>query len=138
MAISEISKLEKSDLNAFLFSDVGQERSGMTMSVVSLIARMGADPWREAGRLAGLPQDAAREWLAQTIASTPSSTWSLPDATVIATRLVALLPSRTAERIIPVPAAWRDRLPVQKVLVPLGFAALGAAIVIALTQMGMR
>ena len=109
----------------------------MTMSVVSLLARMGADPWREAGRLAGLPQEAAREWLAQTIVSTPTSTWSLPDATIIATRLVRLLPSRTSERIVPVPPAWRGKLALQENFMPLVLAALGAAIVAALMHLGM-
>jgi len=31
----------------------------MTLGVVSLLARMGVDPWSEAGRLATLPKDAA-------------------------------------------------------------------------------
>ena len=65
----------------------------MSLSVISLLARLGVDPWREAERLAGLPKEAAGEWLAQTIASTPSSTWPLSDAKIIAARLIPLLPS---------------------------------------------
>src|SRR5437764_15194754 len=69
---SEISTLKHSDLNGFLFAAVGPEPSGMSLSVISLLARLGVDPWREAGRLAGLPKEVASEWLAKTIASSPS------------------------------------------------------------------
>src|SRR4051794_1793417 len=64
----------------------------MTLSVLSVLARLGVDPWQEAERLAKLPQTAAADGLAQMIAAMPASLWSLPDATTIATRLVALLP----------------------------------------------
>ena len=68
----------------------------MSLSVISLLARLGVDPWQEAGRLAGLPKEAAGEWLAQKIASSPSSGWPLSDAKIIAARLIALLPPRGA------------------------------------------
>ena len=86
--------LQRSDLNRFLFADVGVEASGMTLSVLSALARRGVDPWQEAGRLAKLPQNAAVDGLARIIAAMPASLWSITDATVIARRLVALLPSR--------------------------------------------
>jgi hypothetical protein len=46
---SEIFSLEHSDLNGFLFSAIGREPSGVTLSVVSFLARLDVDPWREAG-----------------------------------------------------------------------------------------
>ena len=95
MANTDAYALQRSDLNRFLFADVGVEASGMTLSVLSTLARRGTDPWQEAARLAKLPRNAAVEGLARIIAAMPSSLWSLPDATVIAARLVALLPSRT-------------------------------------------
>lgn len=98
MAQSECFALARSDLNAFLFSEVEVDTSGLPLSVVSLLARMGVDPWREAGRLAGLKREAARDWLAQKIAGTPTSTLSLADATVVATRLTGLLPTREPGR----------------------------------------
>jgi hypothetical protein len=52
MVYSEAFVLRNSDLNKFLFADVGSEPNGMTLSVVSLLARLGHDPWREAGQLA--------------------------------------------------------------------------------------
>jgi hypothetical protein len=84
-------------LNEFLFADVGVEASGMMLSVVSLIARQGADPWREAGRLADLPKDAAADSLAHDIADMPQGRWSISDAAVIARRLTGLLPTRPAK-----------------------------------------
>ena len=94
VAESDAYALQRSDLNRFLFADVGVEASGMTLSVLSALARRGVDPWQEAGRLAKLPQTAAVDGLAKIITAMPASLWSLADATVIARRLVALLPSR--------------------------------------------
>lgn len=92
MPSSDAFALQRSGLDRFLFASVGVERNGMTLSPASVFARLGEDPWREAGRLAGLPQPAAIDSLAQTIASMPGSPWPLPDAIPIATRLIALLP----------------------------------------------
>jgi hypothetical protein len=78
----------------FLFASVGTEPSGMTLSVLSVFARLGDDPWKEAGKLAGLPKGEAINSLAQAITGMPRSVWTLPDATAIATGLVALLPTR--------------------------------------------
>jgi hypothetical protein len=94
VADSDAYALQRSDLNRFLFADVGVEASGMTLSVLSALARRGVDPWQEAGRLAKLPQPAAVDGLAKIITAMPASLWSAADATIIARRLVALLPSR--------------------------------------------
>jgi hypothetical protein len=87
--------LPRSDLNGFLFSDIGVETNGMTLSVLSALSRLGMDPWQEAGRLANLPRTAAVDGLARIISALPASLWTLSDATTIAARLVALLPARS-------------------------------------------
>jgi hypothetical protein len=89
--------LRRSGLNEFLFAPVGTEANGMTLSLVSVFARLGNDPWLEAARLARLPKSEATESLARTIASMPTSTWPLPAATAIADRLIALLPMQFGE-----------------------------------------
>jgi hypothetical protein len=94
MPSSDAFALRHSRLNEFLFAPVGTETNGMTLSVVSVLARLGNDPWQEAGRLAGLPKPEAIESLARIIASMPTSVWPLPAATTIATRLIALLPTQ--------------------------------------------
>jgi hypothetical protein len=86
--------LGHSNLNGFLFADIGVERSGMNLSVMSALARVGLDPWQEAARLAGLPRAAATEVLARLIAAMPSGLWPMPVATPIAARLVTLLPGQ--------------------------------------------
>jgi hypothetical protein len=94
MPSSDAFALRRSALNEFLFAPVGTEANGMTLSVVSVFARLGNDPWQEAGRLAGLPKPEAIESLARIIASMPTSVWPLQAATTIATRLIALLPTQ--------------------------------------------
>jgi hypothetical protein len=83
----------RSDLNLFLFAEIGVEPSGMPLSVVSALARLGVDPWLEARRLAGLSRRAAADWLAEMIASMPASRWPQQEAMAVASRLVALLPA---------------------------------------------
>lgn len=96
MATTDVTALQRSDLNDFLFADVGTEANGMTLSVASVLARQGNDPWREAGRLADLPKPEATDSLARMIAGMPRSLWGLPDAVAIAVRLIGLLPARPA------------------------------------------
>jgi hypothetical protein len=93
----EVFALQRSGLNDFLFAPVGTEPNGMTLSLVSVFARLGSDPWREAGRLDRLPTAEAITSLARTIAGMPMSAWALSDATAIATRLIALLPGRSRQ-----------------------------------------
>jgi hypothetical protein len=94
VASSDASTLRRSGRNEFLFAPVGTEANGMTLSVVSLLARLGSDPWLEAGRLAALPQSEATESLAHSIVSMPTSRWSLQSATVIAAGSIRLLPTQ--------------------------------------------
>jgi hypothetical protein len=102
VATPDVTALQRSDLNEFLFADVGTEANGMTLSVASVFARQGNDPWREAGRLAELPKADAIDHLARMIAGMPRSLWELPDAGVIAVRLTRLLPARPARGAHPV------------------------------------
>ena len=95
VATSDVTTLQRSDLNPFLFAGIGTEPNGTTLSVLSVFARHGDDPWQEAARLAALSKADAAGSLAGMIASMPTSPWPLSDAMVIATRLIALLPSRS-------------------------------------------
>jgi hypothetical protein len=94
VAAPDATALQRSDLNQFLFADIGTEANGMTLSVLSVFARQGTDPWTEADRLAILPKAAAADSLARMIAAMPRSLWPLPDALAIAVRLTGLLPAR--------------------------------------------
>jgi hypothetical protein len=94
MPSSDAFALRRSGLNGFLFAEIGPEANGMTLSVISVLARMGNDPWVEAGRLAGLPKSEATESLARSIAGMPASIWSQQAAMAIAAGLVVLLPAQ--------------------------------------------
>lgn len=79
----------------FLFAPVGDEKSGMSLSVLSALARLDLDPWQEASDLARLPGNAAVDRLTQLLAVLPSNTLAAPpNAATIAARLVSLLPRR--------------------------------------------
>jgi hypothetical protein len=97
MSSSDAFALRRSGLDEFLFASVGTEPSGMTLSLLSVFARQGDDPWKEAGKLVGLPKGDAIESVALAIVRMPKSVWTLPDATTIATRSVALLPARIGD-----------------------------------------
>jgi len=88
-----VFELQNSDLNSFLFAEVGAEPNGMTLTVVSVIARRDEDPWKEARRLASLPKASAADYLARVIAQMPRSPWSPAEAAVISSRLIPLLPT---------------------------------------------
>jgi len=87
--------LEKSGLNTFLFSGVGAELNGSSLTVLSTIARLGEDPWTEAANWAILPRAVATERLAQSIARMPLVPQALAEARATAARLVLLLPGQT-------------------------------------------
>jgi len=80
----------------FLFASIGEEASGMPLSVASVLARLGTDPWVEAGRLARLPRAKATEALAAMIAEVPRPSWQPSEVPGIVARLVALLPGIAA------------------------------------------
>lgn len=80
------------DLEGFLFAQVGEGVDGMPLSVISALARLGLDPWEEAGRLSSFSSIEAAEQLARLIADLPNHAFRLTEARKIAAGLVALLP----------------------------------------------
>lgn len=87
------------EFEAFLFAPVGEDGHGMLLSVLSALARLNVDPWREAAKLAGLPAEKATQRLTSLIAALPDGPPAPRDAGTIAARLVKLLPRpRAASR----------------------------------------
>jgi hypothetical protein len=114
---SEVSSLQHSDLNGFLYADLGTERNGMSLSVMSALARLGKDPWREAERLASLPNEQAIDRFTGTISNALSGlhSMSIADTDLVARRLITLLPDRARKglvRVLP-----RQRMRYQRVAV---------------------
>jgi hypothetical protein len=82
------------EFDAFLFSSIGDDRNGIPLSVVSLLARRDLDPWVAAASLTNLPTEAAAQKLTSWIRTIADPLSALPDVDAMATRLVALLPRR--------------------------------------------
>lgn len=123
VATPDVTTLQRSDLNQFLFADIGTEANGMTLSVLSVFARRGSDPWTEANRLAGLSKAEATDSLARMIATMPNSLWALPDAVSIAIRLIGMLPARPALGIGQMTRRWPTN--------QIALAAAGGALILA-------
>ena len=81
-----------SEFDAFLFAPVGEERNGMLLSVLSALARLDIDPWREAADLARMPGKLASQRLASLIETFPDLPTPPAGSETTAARLVALLP----------------------------------------------
>ncbi|WP_428486300.1 hypothetical protein [Rhodopila sp.] len=86
--------LKNTGLDAFLYADVGTELNGSPLTILSVLARLGNDPWAQAAGWAGLPRAAAIDGLSQSIAQMPLTPTALTGSRDIAARLVQLLPGK--------------------------------------------
>jgi hypothetical protein len=93
MSQSDAFALPNSGLNPFLFAEVGTEVNGSTLTVLSVLARLGQDPWDQARQWVALPKAAIIDRLAQCITQMPLPPQALRDARQTAARLILLLPS---------------------------------------------
>jgi len=92
---TDVFAFRKSGLDAFLHSAVGAEANGSTLTILSVLARLGKDPWAEAERWSALPKAAVIDSLAQSIAQMPLAPSAIAEARDNAARLVHLLPRST-------------------------------------------
>jgi hypothetical protein len=115
--------------DSFLFAylEEAEPEHGMSTSVLSVLARVGLDPWKEAARLATLPRHVAARALASVIGS--GTTAASLDTNSVALRLVELLPSPTRlaeqarEAETPAAGGWQA-LPSKWLIVALVLAAV--------------
>ena len=84
-----------SEFDDFLFAPVGDDANGMTVSVLSALARLDVDPRQEAANLAQLPGGPAIERLTLLLAALPGGISANPSPGTIAARLIPLLTRRT-------------------------------------------
>jgi hypothetical protein len=94
MSHADAFALKNSGFNDFLFAEVGNEVNGSPLTILSVLARLGKDPWTEAARLARLPKSSNIEDLANSISKMPLCPQALLDARGTAARLILLLPSQ--------------------------------------------
>jgi hypothetical protein len=80
------------EFDDFLQASIGIERNDMPLSVLSALARLDLDPWKEAAELSELPRDCATRKLAALIERMPGGQWAQAESGGIAHRLIQLLP----------------------------------------------
>jgi hypothetical protein len=129
-----------SEFDAFLFAPLGEDRNGLPLSVVSLLARMNLDPWQEAGDLATLPAEAAATRLAVSLDTLKDPTLGQGNSKTVVLGLLALLPHRTPVAVQPpgprigiasvAPADFRARIGAVIVILS-AIALLGSQIIAA-------
>ena len=83
-----------SEFHNFLYAPICVDQEGMTLSVLSAIARQDIDPWSEAARLSLLPQESAARQIHGLLDALPSSSLDGLQRAQLAGRLSALLPRR--------------------------------------------
>jgi len=106
MANPEYLALQNSRFNTFLFAEIGTERNGSSLTILSALARLGRDPWKTSAVWAREPTDAVIEALTAVIVSMELGSLPQPDARVTAARLVPLLRMKA-----PAPAEGRTGRP---------------------------
>lgn len=115
MGTSDAFALQKSGLNAFLFAEVGTELNGSPLTILSVLARLGQDPWSEAAKWAKLPRSTIVDRLTQSISQMPLSPQALGEARNTASRLILLLPTQVSRPASEAPAvSLAAKLPVPK------------------------
>jgi hypothetical protein len=97
MSQSDVFALKNSGLNAFLLADIGEEINGSRLTVLSVLARLGKDPWVEAAQWDQEPKAHAIEALTANIIDMPLNTQAIQDARSTAARLILLLPRQSQQ-----------------------------------------
>jgi len=91
----------RTDLNDFLFTTVADDSNGMHLTMLSVLARSGVDPWAEAAGLAALSRESATQKLVLMLAGVPNGPSPGDDTATLAARLVAQLHSSPRQRTTP-------------------------------------
>ena len=100
-----------SEFQQFLYAPICDDHEGMTLSVLSALARQDIDPWAEAARLSQLPEETAVEQIVALLDALPGRIVASLDRMKVASRLGALLPRSIASNESSVrPAAGRRSL----------------------------
>ena len=95
--MAHLPDLSPSELDGFLYADIGQEPNGMPLTVLSLLARSGLDPWDEARRLCALSDATAISCMTERIRSSSPRLRNRPDLRALAATLVKRLPGHRVQ-----------------------------------------
>jgi uncharacterized membrane protein len=100
----------RKDFDEFLFASVGNDANGNPLTLLTVLARLGVDPWEEAADLAHLSREPAMQRLASRLEAMPNAPASAADTVSIATRLIAVL-HRAPSRQSALPEASKPEAP---------------------------
>ncbi len=92
MTHAALSPLIGPEFDEFLGAAIREDRNGTTLSVLSALARLDVDPWREATSLARMPRAAAADRLTALIDALPREPAGAIPSQTSAEELVSLLP----------------------------------------------
>jgi hypothetical protein len=106
MTHAALSPLIGPEFDEFLGASIGEDRNGTGLSVLSALARLDVDPWKEATSLARMPREVAAVRLTALIEALPNAPASAIPSRMSAADLVALLPKRKAADVRPSDSAF--------------------------------
>ncbi len=118
------------DFDRFLYASVGEDRNGYAVTVLSTLARLGLDPWKEAGDLAALGREAAHTRLRALLSGFRDVPTLGHDHGSVAQELILLLPERPSLRT----EMLAGRLAVERPLVSIRSILVILAILMILAQ----
>lgn len=95
MSTFDVLHPDGNDFDPFLFASVGEDRNGATVTVISALARLGLDPWKEAGDLAVLERNAACARLGSHFVEFEDVPALRHEHEAVAQKLVEFLPDRS-------------------------------------------
>jgi hypothetical protein len=107
MMRSAPASFQRSQFDDFLFTPIGCEANGMSLTVLSALARADVDPWGEAAGLAQMSRESATARATSLIARLPERPSSRLEPEATAARLIALLPSQAHSAPAPGKGALR-------------------------------
>lgn len=82
----------------FLGTNIGEDSTGANITVLSMFARLGLDPWDEASDLAAMPNGPAQKRLGVLIERFKDVPTQVEDRRKVASELLALLPQKVDAR----------------------------------------
>lgn len=95
MAYAPTQLAQDPQYERFLFAPVGEDQRGTSVTVLSMLARLGVDPWGEASDLAKLPEGAARQRLDALLGRFSDVQILVADRGRIVAKLLTFLPRQT-------------------------------------------
>lgn len=120
----------RKDFDEFLLAPVGVDSDGMPVTLLTVLARLGVDPWEEAADLAHLSREPAMQRLTSRLEAMPNAPTSAADTVNLATRLIALLHRSPRKAALPEAPEPRKVANLLKGINPAKFLLIGLIVLL--------